>query len=181
MNILMLLAEGFEEIEAVTVIDILRRAGLTLTTASLSNNLLVQSSHNLAVRADAELESLQPESFEAVVLPGGGTGTDNLMKDSRVIEILRKFNEEGKYICAICAAPTVLATAGVLNGLKATCYPTCAKVLGASYADSPVIVDNNIITSQGPGTAMLFGLILVHHFAGEETARSVAKAMLTTF
>ncbi len=181
MNILLPLAEGFEEVEAITIIDVLRRAGLALTTASLTDDNMVAGSHNVVVQADALLKDLQPDCFDVIVLPGGGVGTDNLMKDSRIIETIQRFNSQEKYVCAICAAPTVLAAAGVLEGLKATCYPTCSEVLGTSYAEAPVIVDNNIITSQGPGTAMLFSLILVHHFAGEESARSVAKAMLTTY
>jgi 4-methyl-5(b-hydroxyethyl)-thiazole monophosphate biosynthesis len=181
MNILVPLADGFEEVEAITIIDVLRRADLALTTASLTDDKQVEGLHNVMIQADALLKDLKPDDFDAIVLPGGGRGTDNLMKDPRIIETVQSYNAQNKHICAICAAPTVLAAAGVLKGLKATCYPTCAKVLGSSYAESPVIADNNIITSQGPGTAMLFSLILVHHFAGEESARSVAKAMLSSY
>ena len=181
MNILVPLADGLEEVEAITIIDVLRRAGLALTTASLTDDKQVEGSHNVMIQADALLKELNPDDFGAIVLPGGGRGTENLMKDSRIIETLQSYNAQGKYICAICAAPTVLAAAGVLDGLKATCYPTCAEALGPSYADSPVIADNNLITSQGPGTSMLFSLVMVHHFAGEESARSVAKAMLSSY
>lgn len=181
MNILVPLADGLEEVEAITIIDVLRRAGLALTTASLTDDKQVEGSHNVIIQADALLKDLNPDDFDAIVLPGGGRGTENLMKDSRIIESVQRYNEQNKYICAICAAPTVLAKAGVLEGLKATCYPTCAEALGSSYAESPVIADNNIITSQGPGTAILFSLIMVHHFAGEESARSVAKALLSSY
>lgn len=181
MNILVPLADGLEELEAITIIDVLRRAGLALTTASLTEDKLVEGAHKVIIQADALLKDLNTEDFDAIVLPGGGVGTDNLVKDPRIIETVQSYNSQNKYICAICAAPIVLAAAGVLEGLKATCYPSCAKTLGSSYDDSPVIADNNIITSQGPGTAMLFSLILAHHFAGEETARSVAKTMLTSY
>ena len=103
------------------------------------------------------------------------------MADARIIQTVQTYDQQDKYVCAICAAPTVLAKAGVLNELKGTCYPSCAQALGESYTDVPVVADGNIITSQGPGTAMLFSLVLVHHFAGEETARNVAKAMLTKY
>ncbi|MDD2598694.1 MAG: DJ-1/PfpI family protein [Kiritimatiellae bacterium] len=181
MNIFIPLAEGFEELEAVTVIDILRRAGLSVTTASLTADKLVSGAHGIVIQADAVLDELELGEFGAVVLPGGGLGTENLIKDQRITQIVQGFNAEGKYVCAICAAPTLLAEAGVLEGLKGTCYPSCAAALGESYANAPVIADGNIITSQGPGTAMLFGLVLVHHFAGEETARKVAKALLTKY
>lgn len=181
MNILIPLAKGFEELEAIAIIDILRRAGLPVTTATLTAEKLVLGAHGVLIQADAELDKLDLKDFGAVILPGGGLGTDNLIKDPRIIQIVQEFNAEEKYVCAICAAPTVLAAAGILTGFKGTCYPTCAEALGASYANAPVVADGNIITSQGPGTAILFGLVLVHHFAGEETARNIAKAMLTKY
>jgi protein deglycase len=181
MNILIPLADGLEEIEAVTIIDVLRRSGLAVTTASLTDDTQLCGAHKILIQADAALSALNPDDFDAVVLPGGGEGTDNLMADPRIIEMIRRYNAQDKYICAICAAPTVLAKAGVLQGLKGTCYPSCAGALGESYTDVPVVADGNIITSQGPGTALLFSLVLAHHFAGEESARKVAAAMLTTY
>lgn len=181
MKILMPLAKGFEELEAIAVIDILRRAGLPITTAALTAEKLVPGTHDILIQADAVLDELDLKEFGAVVLPGGGLGTENLIKDPRITEIVQRFNAEEKFVCAICAAPTVLAAAGILTGLKGTCYPTCAEALGESYANAPVIADGNIITSQGPGTAILFGLVLVHHFADEETAHKVANVMLTKY
>jgi len=180
MTILVPLAAGVEELEAITIIDVLRRAGLSVTTASLTDEKQIQGAHGILIQADSTLNELSPDDFGAIVLAGGGEGTDNLMQDPRIIKTVQIFNEQSKYVCAICAAPTILATAGVLDGLKATCYPTCAEKLEASYTDVPVVADNNIITSQGPGTALLFSLVLVQHFAGEEAAGAVAKAMLTT-
>jgi protein deglycase len=181
MNILVPLAEGLEEIEAVTIIDVLRRAGLTVRTAALGDTLQVEGAHHILLQADTLLSQLDLDEFQAVVLPGGGVGTDNLMADQRIFDIIRSFYEQGRYVCAICAAPTLLAQAGILEGLKGTCYPSCAKMLAESYSDVPVVADGNIITGQGPGTAMLFSLVLVHHFAGEDVARTVAKAMLSTY
>jgi len=181
MKILIPLAAGFEEIEAITVIDILRRAGLAVVTAALSAELLVKGLHHIMVQADAALDDLDLDGFGAVILPGGGPGTENLLRDPRITQIVQSFNAANKFVCAICAAPTVLAAAGVLTGLKGTCYPTCSEALGDSYGDAPVIADGNIVTSQGPGSAMLFGLVLVHHFSGEEAAHKVAKAMLTKY
>ncbi len=181
MNTLIPLADGLEEIEAITIIDVLRRAGLAVTTASLTDDTQVCGAHKVVILADAPLNALNPDDFDAVVLPGGGEGTDALMADPRIIAIIRSYNAQDKYIGAICAAPTVLAKAGILAGLKGTCYPSCAGALGESYTDVPVVADGNIITSQGPGTALLFSLVLTHHFAGEESARRVAKAMLTSY
>ena len=181
MNILIPLADGLEEIEAITIIDVLRRAGRKVTTVALGDELSVNGAHQIIIQADALLSQIDPQEFDAIVLPGGGVGTDNLAADQRVIEIVQNFDKQSKYICAICAAPTVLAHAGVLKGLKATCYPSCAPALGDSYTNVPVVADGNIITGQGPGTALLFSLILAHHLAGEDTARAVAKAMLSTY
>ena len=181
MRVLIPLADGVEELEAVTIIDILRRGGSDVTTAALGNEIAVQGSRGVKLLADALWSSLDITRFEAIVLPGGGKGTENLASDNRVIEAVRTFDAAGKYVTAICAAPTVLAAAGILEGRKATCYPSCAKQLGSAYDEAPVIADGNVITSQGPGTAMLFALVLVQHFAGDETAQRVAQGLLTPF
>jgi 4-methyl-5(b-hydroxyethyl)-thiazole monophosphate biosynthesis len=182
MRVLVPLASGVEELEAVTIIDVLRRGGIDVTSAALADDLSVKGSRGVTLLADAAWSSLDPAGFDALVLPGGGKGTENLAADPRIQEAVIAFNEAGKFIAAICAAPTVLAEAGVLEGRRATCYPTCAKQLGASYDDAaPVIADGNVITSQGPGTAMLFSLVLVQHFAGDDAARRVADGLLTSF
>lgn len=182
MRVLVPLASGVEELEAVTLIDVLRRGGLDVTSAALSETLPVKGSRNITLLADAAWSSLDPADFDALVLPGGGTGTENLAADPRIRDAVRSFHEEGKYVAAICAAPTVLARAGILEGRRATCYPTCAEELGEAYDDAaPVIADGNVITSQGPGTAMLFALVLVQHFAGDDVARKVADGLLASF
>lgn len=179
MRILLPLAEGFEEIEAVTIIDVLRRGGLDVTTATLDDNLAVKGAHNIVVKADTTWPD--SDNFDVIVLPGGGTGTENLGSDPRVIEALKKFEAEGKLVAAICAAPTVLEQAGILEGKRATCYPACAPQLGASYDDMPAVADGNVITSQGPATAMLFALVLVEHLAGKEVAQKLANGLLAEF
>ncbi len=182
MRVLIPLADGVEELEAVTVIDVLRRGGIDVTSAALGDALPVKGSRGVTLLADTVLDSLDLESFDAIVLPGGGKGTENLLADSRVTEAVQTFDQAGKYVAAICAAPTVLAAAGILKeGRKATCYPSCAEELGSAYDNAPVIADGNVITSQGPGTAMLFALVLVQHLAGEEAARRVADGLLTQF
>ena len=181
MRVLVPLANGLEEIEAVTIIDVLRRGGIEVVSAAIGTELAVRGSRGVTVLADALWDAFDIDSFDAITLPGGGEGTENLAADSRIIETVQEFCEAGKFVTAICAAPTVLARAGVLDNRKATCYPACAEALGKSYDNAPVIVDGNIITSQGPGTAMLFALVLIRYFADEETAHKVAEGLLVSF
>ncbi len=179
MPVLIPLAEGVEPLEAVTIIDVLRRAAIRVTTVSLTDHVTIHAAHGIKLAADTTWAAINLAEFGAIVLPGG-KGTEVLKADTRVLDAVRQFAEEGRHVAAICAAPTVLAKAGVLEGRTATCYPTCAEELGAAYENAPVIADENIITSQGPGTALLFALVLVQHFKGEEAANTVADEMLTT-
>ena len=180
MRVLVPLADGVEELEAVTVIDVLRRGGIEVVSAALGRERAVAGSRGVTLLADAVWDELEIDTFDAITLPGGGQGTENLAADDRVVAAVRSFAEADKFVTAICAAPTVLAQAGVLKGRRATCYPACAAALGKAYDNAPVIADGRIITSQGPGTAMLFALVLVQHLAGEETARKVAGGLLAT-
>jgi len=179
MNVLVPLPDGVEPLEAVTIVDVLRRANVSVTTASLTASLTVQAAHKITLAADALWPALDLDAFDAIALPGGGKGTENLLADQRVIETVRAFAASNRTVAALCAAPTLLAKAGLLHERRATCYPTCAELLGASYDDAPVVVDGNIITSQGPGTAILFALVLVQLFTNEEVARTVAERLLT--
>jgi 4-methyl-5(b-hydroxyethyl)-thiazole monophosphate biosynthesis len=181
MRVLIPLADGVEELEAVTIIDVLRRGGIEVVSAALGEERAVHGSRGVTLLADALLASLDIDAFDALALPGGGKGTENLAADGRVVGAVQAFAAAGKFVAAVCAAPAVLAKAGVLKGRRATCYPACAEELGEAYDDAPVIADGNIITSQGPGTAMLFALVLVQHFAGDEAARGVADGLLTAF
>ncbi len=178
-TILVPLATGFEEIEAVTIIDVLRRADLSVTVASLAPGP-VRGAHGITIEADTTLDEVDPEAVGMVVLPGGMPGTTNLRDDPRVIELLRSSSRAGKPTAAICAAPIVLARAGVLDGREATCYPTFADQLGrASYlATERVVCSDLVLTSQGVGTALEFALAIVAQLRGPGRAQELAQAMI---
>jgi len=180
MHVLMPLAEGFEEIEAVVTLDVLRRAGIDVTTAAITDERIVTASRGVVVVADTLWDGIDLDAFDALVLPGGGPGTERLRANPDILEAVRAFNKQGKLVAAICAAPTVLAAAGVLAGRAATCYPGCEKGLGdARHTDKgPVVQDGNILTSQGPGTSFAFALALVERLADKATAAKVARGLL---
>ncbi len=176
---LVLLATGFEETEAVTIIDVLRRGEVKVTSASLGDTL-VQGAHDITVKADVRLGELDDTTFDAVILPGGMGGTENLMNSMAVIKILQRHASSAKIVGAICAAPWVLEKAELLDDRKATIYPGLEGKLcsaAATVADH-VVSDGNIITSQGPGTAMKFAVALVGRLAGEDVASQVAAGLL---
>lgn len=173
------LADGFEEIEAVTCIDILRRAGIQTTIAGL-NNLEVCGSRKLKIKADVVLKDIEPE-YDACVLPGGMPGAKNLSESEKVISLIKKMNKNNKVVAAICASPAiVLKTSGILNGKTATCYPEMEEKFGPEikYKEDKVVVDNNIITSQGPATALAFALKISEKLLGKELSKKVEKATL---
>lgn len=175
-TVLVILAPGFEEIEAVTPIDILRRANIEVTIASLENDLHVRSRGNVVVAAEVKLEDVVRKNFDAILLPGG-PGTKNLREDDRVLELVNKFFDEGKLIGAICAAPTVLLEAGVLEGKRYTAHFSVENELTEIQKQSAVVKDGNIITSQGPGTAIQFGFALVEALVGKSMADKIAGDM----
>ena len=172
------LADGFEDIEAVAVIDILRRGGVEVVTASLSQEPFARSAHGIRMETDALLEEVIDADWDAIILPGGGEGTANLMACSPLAERLLRQKEEGALVCAICAAPTVLAAFGILEGEDVTCYPSCAAEMGCPVVDAPAVADGQIITGRGPGSAMTFGFAVLMHLVGEETAHAVAEGMV---
>ena len=176
MKILVPLAEGFEEIETITIVDILRRAGLKVVTAGLSG-MRIKGSRKVKVIADAELKNINPEEFTAIVLPGGYPGYLNLSNSEKVLEIIKEFNSQNKMVAAICGGPTVLAKAGILNNRNATVYPGLEKEL-PNPTDKKVVIDGNVITSQGPGTAMEFTLKLVEILSGEDKAKEIKEQLL---
>lgn len=172
-KVLVPLAQGCEEIEAVTVIDILRRAGITVVSAGLDNQP-VRASRGVVLVPDTTLDAVLSDSFDMIVLPGGQPGTDNLMADKRIIALLQKMAKQGKHVAAICAAPSVLASAGLLDGKKATSFPTCLDDFPkVNVQTSAVVEDGNIVTSRGPGTAMDFALTLVERLTGKTKRREV--------
>lgn len=162
------LPEGFEEIEAVTVIDVLRRADIEVFTAGLVSTV-VEGSHKIKMMTDGRLPDVSSEDFDVMVLPGGDPGYKNLSNSSRVMEMIKDFDRKKKIIGAICAAPMVLVKAGILDDKKATVFPTMERYI-PKIGKGKVIVDKNIITSQAPGTAMDFALKLVEILAGKEKA-----------
>ena len=165
-KVLIPLAQGCEEIEAVTIIDILRRAGIEVTSAGLDAQP-VRASRDTVLIPDTTLDAALKHDYDMVVLPGGQPGTDNLNKDVRILDLLKRMAQQGKYLAAICAAPSVLATAGLLDGKRATCYPTCLDDFPNVILQAAAVVeDGKLITSRGPGTAMDFALTLVERLIG---------------
>lgn len=178
-RVLVLLAEGFEEIEAVTVVDLLRRAGIDVHTASLDGPR-VTGSHGIVVLADEALDAVAADDFDMVVLPGGMPGATHLKNDPRVISLLRRYAAEGRYTAAICAAPSVLAHAGLLEERAATSFPgflSADSAPGIRLRDEPVVVDGKVVTSRGAGTAMEFGLALIELLAGSDVRQQVAERL----
>jgi 4-methyl-5(b-hydroxyethyl)-thiazole monophosphate biosynthesis len=173
------LADGFEDIEAVAIIDVLRRGGVKVVTASLSSETFAFSAHGIRMDTDALLEDVLADQWDAIILPGGGQGTANLMACEPLADRLRSQKESGGYLCAICAAPTVLEAAGVIEDEDVTCYPTCAQEMRRQVVDAPAVADGQIITGRGPGTAITFALAVLMHLAGEEVAHEVAEGMVT--
>ena len=178
-KVLIPLANGFEEVEAVTVIDVLRRGGVEVVTASIHGSVEVTGAHGIALKADALFSDAVDDDYEAVLLPGGGEGTENLKRSQDVLSRLRLQKERGGLLCAICAAPTVLEAAEVLDeGISVTCYPTCQMDLNRPWTNQPVVEHANVITAQGPGTSLLFGLVVLKALTDEAVAQKVARGMV---
>ncbi|WP_055075949.1 DJ-1 family glyoxalase III [Pseudanabaena sp. 'Roaring Creek'] len=176
-SVLVPLFAGFEEIEAVTIIDVLRRANIEVITASL-DQLTVIGAHAIAIIADTTLDRVEPSKFDAIVL-AGGAGTFRLREDPRIAAILKAQAKVNKLVAAICAAPTVLSDAGLLKGKRATSFPAVQEQLEVGeYLIDSVVVDGNVITSRGAGTAMVFALKLVEVLRDEAIADKLAKDML---
>ena len=179
-NALLVMANGFEDIEAVAVIDVLRRGGVEIVTASLHDKRVVMSAHGIRMETDRLFSEVADATYDAIILPGGGEGTENLKRSESLAARLRRQKEEGRLLCAICAAPTVLVAAGVLGEKTVvTCYPTCQGELDRAWSPAPVVVDGAVITGQAPGSAVLFALVVLQTLAGEHVARKVAQGMVT--
>ena len=179
-KVLIPLANGFEDIEAVSIVDVLRRGGVEVVTASIHGTSGVRSAHGIDMRADALFDDVEDDDFDAIVLPGGGEGTENLKACGPLIRRLQRQREENRLICAICAAPTVLAAAGVLDeGVHVTCYPTCQMDLDREWSPAAVVSDGLIITGQAPGSALLFSLVVLQALVGSPVAKKVARGMVT--
>jgi 4-methyl-5(b-hydroxyethyl)-thiazole monophosphate biosynthesis len=180
-TVLVPLAPGFEEIEAVTIIDVLRRAEVHVVVAGLSDGP-VWGAHGLEITADATLDSIVADELRMIVLPGGMPGTTHLMEDPRVLELVRALHANGRTTAAICAAPLVLAAAGVVDGVQVTAHPSVHEQLGTARVEtaSRVVRAGSVLTSQGPGTALEFALAIVEELRGPEKAAELARAMIVT-
>ncbi|MBR1693147.1 MAG: DJ-1/PfpI family protein [Lachnospiraceae bacterium] len=175
------LAEGFEEIEALTVVDILRRAGIGIQTVSITGEKQVVSSHKVPVMADALFEDIDFAGVDMIVLPGGMPGTKNLEAHEGLMAQVDAFYEQGKWLSAICAAPSIYGHKGMLKGKKACCFPEFESHLeGAEVVRDPVCVSGKIITSRGMGTAILFGLEICAQLAGRQKADEIATKIIYT-
>jgi 4-methyl-5(b-hydroxyethyl)-thiazole monophosphate biosynthesis len=165
-TVLVLFADGSEELEAITIVNILRRAGIGVTLAGLSAGPL-RGSRGVVLMPDSTLDAVLHDDFDMIVLPGGQPGTNNLKADQRIITLLQQMVRQGKYVAAICAAPSVLATAGLLDDKQATSFPGALTPFPkVKQQHAAIVEDGKLITSRGPGTAMDFALILVERLAG---------------
>ena len=178
-KIAIFMADGCEEIEALTVVDLLRRAGITIDMIGITAAGKVTGAHGIAIEVDGSLDSTDFAAYDGIVLPGGMPGTTHLKEHAGVCKQVKAFYEAGKLVAAICAAPTVLGRCGILDGKNATCYPGCEDGLGqANRKTEPVVVDGNIITSRGMGTAIPFALQLVAILLDEKTADQLGHSIV---
>lgn len=179
-RVLVPLADGVEEMEAVISIDVMRRAQWDVCVAGVTGETVTASRHVRLV-PDAAWDSVDPASFDVIVIPGGAAGVDVLRQDDRVLSAVRDHVAAGKYVAAICAGPLVLQAAGVLAGRRVTSHPSvAARITACERVDESVVVDGRIITSQGPGTTFDFALTLVREMDGAEQAAQLAGAMIYT-
>lgn len=179
-KVLVPLANGFEEIEAIAIIDILRRGEVEVTTTSIHEQHTVTGSHNIQVRADSLFDEVKDKTFDMIVLPGGGQGVINIGQNSSLVKAIKNMSLQNS-VAAICAAPSLLAETGILKDKKATSYPSFRDKLiecGVQYADDNVIKDGNVTTSRGPATAIDFSLQLVKDLMGEAVYKKVAHDIL---
>ncbi|MBR3756224.1 MAG: DJ-1/PfpI family protein [Firmicutes bacterium] len=173
------LAHGFEEIEALTVVDLLRRADIQVKSVSIMEDRLVYGAHGIGVEADILMKEADFKNCAMLIFPGGMPGTTNLCNHKELIEQVQRFYGEGKPVAAICAAPMVLAKAGLFDGHEATIYPGMeAELVGAVHAAGNVVKSGQLITSKGPGTAMEFALALIEELKGEEKALEIREGLI---
>lgn len=179
MKIAIFLAPGFEEIEALTVADILRRAQLDVQLVAVNGNqLAVNGTHNILVTADCTVADLNPDDIDVTVFPGGLPGATNLAADKPTLDIVRKVVAKGGFATAICAAPVALHAAGVLNEKAYTCYPSFETQIGGNYTAKPVQVDGKIITGRGPGASAQFAFEILNQIGLQDKAEQLRKGML---
>jgi len=182
-SVLVPLANGFEEIEAVSIIDVLRRADIEVVVAALDSNKLVEGANGIKIEADTSIQNVDVDQLDMVVLPGGWGGTHALAEDENVQSILKEMDAKGKNIGAICAAPFALNAAGVLKS-RYTCYPSVEEQIdkdGYEGDKAMVVESENVMTSRGPGTALCFALSIVKKLKGEESYMMLKEGLLATY
>lgn len=178
-RLLVLVANGTEEMEFVITVDMLRRAKLEVVAAAVGDDVSVTGSRHVRLVADTTLERVRLDDFDGLVIPGGAQGVECMAKHAGVLEAVRHFDRARKLVAAICAGPIVLHAAGILQGRSFTCYPGVEKAIaGARRRDEKVVTDEHILTSQGPGTAFAFALAIIARFEGEIKAQEVARTAL---
>ena len=180
-KVLLPLAKGFEEVEAVSLIDVMRRGGIEVRVAYLEDELVL-GANGIIVKGEVPIDEVSADEFDMMVLPGGWDGTYALADDERVQNLLREFDRKEKLVGAICAAPYALNRAGVLKD-EYTCYPSVENEIGKEgyRDDKKVVISDNVMTSRGPGTALCFGLEIVKKLQGEENYKAVKEGMLLDF
>lgn len=177
INVLVPIAQGVEEMEAVIIIDVFRRAGWNVVIAGLDENIVI-ASRGVRIVPDCAWNTIASDDFDIIVLPGGANGTEALRKDRRVVEAVQSFHRSGKLIGAICAAPLVLHEAGILSNRKITSHPSAAiKLTGTKWMNTAVMTDGNIVTGQGAGTTFEFALTLVRLAGDGAAAEEIARAI----
>ena len=175
----MLLGTGFEETEAIAPLDLLRRAGVEVMTVGV-NGKIIKGSHKIGVEADIALSEMDLTNLEMIILPGGLGGVASVRASEEAMNVLKFAWDNGKYVAAICAGPTVLADLGITAGMNATCYPGCEGGMGSAFVDSEAacVQDEKLITGASAGCAIPFGLMLVEALKGTETAEAIAKQIV---
>ncbi|MFU8780720.1 MAG: DJ-1 family glyoxalase III [Kiritimatiellia bacterium] len=176
---LVLVANGSEEMEAVITIDVLRRAGWPVTVAAVQQDTTITASRGVQIVADAALASIDTTSYDLLVLPGGKGGADTFTEDPNVQQAIKAFDADNKTIAAICAAPLALDAAGILRNRRYTCYPGVEENIHAgTYTTATVVIDQNLVTSPGPGTSFAFALALVERLENKKAADTLRRQML---
>ena len=176
---LIFLAPGYEEVEMLTVVDLLRRSNISIDMVSITDSLEVTSSHNVTIKADKLFGEADFDEAKMIILPGGIPGTPNLLACTALTDKIKEFAAQKKWLSAVCAAPTVYGQLGLYNGCRATCYPGHEDKLGdAEYVIQPVAVDDIFITSRGAGTTIEFAAAIVERFAGKQAAEDVLKKII---
>lgn len=175
----MLLGTGFEETEAIAPLDLLRRAGVEVLTVGVQDKL-VYGGHKIGIEADITLSEVDLTDLEMVIVPGGLGGVASIRASREAMELLRFAGENGKFVAAICAGPTVLADLGITDGKKATCYPGCENAMGDAQmvADAPCVRSGNVITGTSAGCAVAFGLMLISALKGQQAADTIAEQIV---